>query len=314
MATESRTAVLAAIAGNLAIAVTKFAAAAMTGSSAMLSEGIHSVVDTGNGWLLLVGMHRSRKPADRCHPFGYGQELYFWTFIVAILVFALGGGMSLYEGIKHLQHPAPLKDPTVNFVVLAVAFVFEGASWTVAWRNFHAHQGKRSAWRAIREGKDPVPFAVLFEDSAALVGLVFAFLGVYLGHRFQNPAFDGAASVAIGLLLAATAWILARESRGLLLGESADPEVVAGIEEACRDNPAVVRVAEVLTMHMGPEDVLLNLGVEFRRDLTAADVERAVDEMERAIRDRYPQVRRIFIEADSVGPKRGGQAKKTDER
>jgi cation diffusion facilitator family transporter len=300
MASSSKTAVVAAIAGNLAIAVTKFIAAAMTGSSAMLTEGIHSVVDTGNGGLLLLGMHRSRRRADEQHPFGYGQELYFWTLVVAILIFALGGGMSIYEGIKHIQHPAEVKDPTVNYIVLGLAMVFEGSSWRVAFRVFRQRMGSRSLWQAIRAAKDPVPFAVLFEDSAALLGLVVAFLGIWLGHLLDNPSFDGAASVVIGVILAGVAWLLARESQGLLLGESAQPEVVEGIRALCREHPSVLQVKETLTMHMGPEDILLNLGLEFSHDLGADGVERVVDELERSIQGQYPHVKRIFIEVDSL--------------
>jgi cation diffusion facilitator family transporter len=300
MASSSKKAALAAVAGNSAIAVTKFVAAGITGSSAMLAEAIHSVVDTGNGGLLLFGMKRSRRPADEHHPFGYGQELYFWTLIVSILIFALGGGMSIYEGIKHLQHPSELRNPTVNYIVLAFAMVFEGFSWWVAYRVFRAQVGKRSLWQVIRDAKDPVPFAVFFEDSAAMLGLIVAFLGIWLGHRYDNPYFDGGASVLIGLILAGVAWLLARESQGLLLGESAQPETVAGIRRICREHPSVLQVKEALTMHMGPEDVLVNLGVEFDHGLGADDVERAVDELERSIRDAYPNVKRIFIEVDSI--------------
>ncbi len=300
MASSSKKAVLAAVAGNLAIAVTKFVAAAVTGSSAMLAEAIHSVVDTGNGGLLLLGMRRSRRPADPNHPFGYGQELYFWTLVVSILIFALGGGMSIYEGIKHLQHPSEVKDLAVNYVVLAFAMVFEGLSWSVAFRTFREHRGRRTLWQQIRQAKDPVPFAVFFEDSAAMLGLLVAFIGITLGHVLHNPYFDGAASVVIGLILAGVAWLLARESRDLLLGESAQPEVVAGIRALCDGHPAVLEIKEALTMHMGPEDVLVNLGLEFDHALSADDVERAVDELESSIRGAYPEVKRIFIEVDSI--------------
>src|SRR4051794_25529644 len=200
-AATSKAAVYAAIAGNLAIAVTKFIAAFVTGSSAMLSEGIHSVVDTGNGLLLLLGIRRSRKPPDPNHPFGHGKELYFWTLIVAILIFAVGGGMSLYEGLVHLRHPSELKDPTWNYLVLAVAAAVEGFAWSVAYRHLRKSGGRRNLWSAIRASKDPTTFTVLFEDSAALLGLLVAFLGVYLGHRLHNPYLDGAASVVIGVIL-----------------------------------------------------------------------------------------------------------------
>ncbi len=301
MAHESKPAILAAMAANLAIAITKFVAAALSGSSAMLSEGIHSLVDTGNGGLLLLGIRRSGRAADDQHPFGYGQELYFWTLVVAILIFALGGGMSVYEGIKHVAHPNPLEDPTLSYIVLGLAFAFEATSWGVAMRGLWRAKGKRSVWREIRMGKDPTAWAVVFEDSAALSGLVVAFLGVWLGHRFDQPAFDGGASVVIGLLLAVVAVMLAREAKGLLVGESADPETVAAIRRAAEAHPGVRQVLKVLTLHMGPDDVLLNLDVRFQPELTAEEVARAVDEIEDTVREAFPGVRRIFIEAQSVG-------------
>ncbi len=297
---ESKISVIAAIAANLAIAATKFAAAAVSGSSAMLSEAIHSLVDTGNGALLLLGMHRSRRPADPEHPFGYGSELYFWTLVVAIMIFALGGGMSAYEGIRHLLHPGPIEDPTMNYIVLGAAAVFESISWVFGLRSFLRDKRSQGIWTAIRRSKDPTSFSVLFEDSAALLGLAFAFLGVWLGHRLRNPYLDGVASVAIGLLLAGTALLLARESKGLLVGESADPEVVESIRSLAASNPAVDRVVHALTLQLGPEDVLLNLDLRFRAGLSAGDVARAVDEVEGAVQERHPQVRRIFIEAESI--------------
>jgi len=301
MAESSRTSVLAAIAANLAIAATKFAAAAMTGSSAMLSEGIHSVVDTGNGALLLLGMRRSRKAPDDLHPFGYGQELYFWTLVVAILVFALGGGMSVYEGIKHLHETsAGTASPVVNYIVLGLSFVFEGASWAVATRGFLRVKRRPSIWREIRASKDPTAFAVVFEDSAALLGLIVAFLGVFLSHRLDAPYLDGCASILIGLILAVVAVVLAVESKGLLVGESADPEVVVSIRGIAASQKGVDRVLEVLTLQLGPEDVLLNLDVRFRSELAASDVERVVDEIEDAVRAAHPEVRRIFVEVQSI--------------
>ncbi len=306
MAESSRKAVLAAIVSNLAIAVTKFVAAGMTGSSAMLSEGIHSVVDTGNGALLLLGMRRSRKRPDDLHPFGYGQELYFWTLVVAILIFALGGGMSAYEGIKHLHETgAEMRDPRVNYIVLGLSFLFEGVSWVVAVRGFLRVKGRRTIWREVRASKDPTTFAVVFEDSAALLGLIVAFLGIFLSHRLDAPYLDGCASIVIGLILAVVAVVLAVESKGLLVGESADLEVVASIRRIASGHDGVERVLEVLTLHLGPEDVLLNLDVQFRRGLAASDVERVVDELEEAVRAAHPEVRRIFIEAQAIARREG---------
>jgi cation diffusion facilitator family transporter len=307
-AATSKTAVYAAIAGNLAVAVTKFIAAFLTGSSAMLSEGIHSVVDTGNGLLLLWGIRRSRRPPDPSHPFGHGKELYFWTLIVAILIFAVGGGMSVYEGIVHLRHPSELKDPTWNYVVLALAAVFEGFAWTVAYKQLRETRGRRNLWAAVRASKDPTTFTVLVEDSAAMLGLLVAFLGVYLGQRLHNPYLDGAASIVIGVILGAVAVVLARESKGLLVGESADPEVLASIRALAEADPAVERVGPPLTMHLGPHEVLLNLDIQFRKGLSAAEVEAAVDRLEKAIRAKHPEVKRIFIEAESLTSSRDASA------
>jgi cation diffusion facilitator family transporter len=296
----SQSAVYAAIGGNLAIAVTKFIAASATGSSAMLAEGIHSLVDTGNGLLLLLGIRRSRKPPDPNHPFGHGKELYFWTLIVALLIFAVGGGMSVYEGIVHIRHPSEPKDPTWNYLVLAVAAALEGFAWSVAYRELRKSRGPRNLWSAIRASKDPTTFTVLVEDSAAMLGLLVAFLGVYLGHRFHDPYLDGAASVVIGVILGVVAVVLAHESKGLLVGESADPEVVQSIRALAEADPAVERIGPPLTMHLGPHEVLLNLDIQFRKGLSATEVEAAVDRLEKAIRARHPEVKRIFIEAESL--------------
>ena len=303
---SSKTAVVAAIAANLAIAATKLAAASITGSSAMLSEGIHSLVDTGNGALLLVGLRAARRPADEDHPFGHGKELYFWTLIVAILIFAVGGGMSIYEGISHLQHPSPLENPFWNYLVLGFAMVFESVSWTVAWREFRHTRGERSIFGALHHSKDPSLFTVVLEDSAALLGLVVAFGGVLLSHLLENPYLDGAASIVIGSILAVVAGFLAYESRGLLVGESADPAVVAGISELVLADVDVLQVARLLTMHMGPREVLLNLKLVFRPQLVADDVGTAVDRLEARIRERYPEVRRIYVEA-GLSYEAGGQ-------
>ena len=294
---SSKKAVAAAVLGNLAIAVTKFAAAVVTGSSAMLSEGIHSLVDTGNGLLLLLGMRRSARPADQEHAFGHGKELYFWTFVVAILIFGVGGGMSMYEGILHILRPNPLENPTWNYVVLRFATVFEGMSWTVAWREFRADRGGRGVWQAVRAGKDPALFTVVFEDSAALAGLVVAFGGVTLGHLLEKPYLDGAASIVIGVILAGVAAVLAYESKGLLVGESAAPEVLSDVMAAAAADPAVAQVGRVLTMHLGPRDILLNLKLTFIDGLSTDELEAAVDRVEAAIRHRRPEVKRIFIEA-----------------
>jgi len=300
MAAESRTAIVAAIVGNFLIAVTKLVASALSGSAAMFAEAIHSFVDTGNGGLLLLGIHLSGKPADDRYPFGRGQELYFWTFVVAILIFGLGGGISIYEGIKHVLHPAELEDPTLNYVVLGIATVVEGVAWFIALKGFLAVKGEGSMWRAIRGSKDPTTFAVLLEDTAALSGLVVAFLGVYASHRLGIPELDGAASVVIGFILAGIAAVLAAETRSLLLGESAHSTVVEEVRRIAAGHSAVIEARRPLTMHMGPHDILVNLDLTFRQDLSAGEVARAVDEIESSIQAAHPGIIRIFIEAEAI--------------
>lgn len=286
--------------GNLAIAVMKFVAASITGSSAMLSEGFHSVVDTGNELLLLLGLHRGEQPADRQHPYGYGKELYFWSLIVAMALFGIGGGVAIYEGILHLLHPRPLEDPFWAYVVLGVAAVLEGVSWAFALREMLARKGDYSLWQSIRRSYDPSVFTVLFEDTAALIGLAAAFLGVYLGHRYANPYFDGAASIVIGVTLAVVALLLIRESKALLVGEAAKPEVVASIRELACNEAAIIQVDRVLTMVFGPEEVLLNLEAQFDPALSVAELSAAVCRIEQAIRKRHPAVKRIFLDAASM--------------
>lgn len=299
-ASKKPIAVYGAIAANFAIAVTKFTAAFFTGSSAMLSEGIHSVVDTGNQSLLLLGLQQSRKPADETHPFGYGKELYFWSLIVAIILFSVGGGMSIYEGISHLQHPSEVGDPTWNYVVLGIAVVIETAAFTIALKELLAVKGQENLWQAVRTSKDPSIFVVLFEDAAALAGLAVAFLGIFLGHWFNNPALDGIASISIGLILAAVAIFLAYESKGLLLGESMEKATVRNIRQLAQDDPAVVEVKRPLTMHFGPHEVLLNLDIQFQKGLSGAELASAVDRLEKRIREAHPSIKRIFLEAESI--------------
>jgi cation diffusion facilitator family transporter len=298
MASGSKKVIFAALLGNSLISITKFAAAFITGSSAMLSEGIHSLVDTGNQGLLLYGIARSKRPADEAFPFGHGKEIYFWSFIVAILIFALGGGISIYEGIKHLEHPEPIANPLVNYVVLGLAMVFEGAAWFFAFREFSRAKGKWGYLEAVQRAKDPSIFVVLFEDTAAMLGLIVAFLGVALTQITGNYLFDGTASIIIGLILIGTAVWLAYETKGLLIGESADQDVVRGVREMVRANTAVDCVNEVLTMHMGPDFVLLNMSVDFRDSISADEVERAISTMDSKIKLQFPHVKRIFIEAE----------------
>jgi cation diffusion facilitator family transporter len=302
MASESRTAIFAAIAGNLAIAATKFVAATITGSSAMLSEGIHSLVDTGNGGLLLLGVRKSKKPPDAAHPFGHGKELYFWSLIVAILIFALGGGMSVYEGVIHLAHPHHSPDPTWNYVVLGFAIIFESASFYFALKAFRKEMGNNGVWGTIHASKDPTTFTILFEDTAAILGLIVAFLGIFLGHLLNNPYLDGVASITIGVILGVVAGFLAYESKGLLIGEGVNKETLSSIRAIARSDPAVMKVRKALTMHFGPNDVLLTLDIQFQTELTASEIAATVDELEKKIRDRHPEIKHIFIEAKSLTP------------
>ena len=300
MASGSKKVIFAALAGNTLIAVTKFVAAFFTGSSAMLSEAIHSLVDTGNQGLLLYGMRQARRPADKNFPFGHGKEIYFWSFVVAILIFALGGGISVYEGIHHILHPQPPANPMVNYAVLGLAIVFEGAAWLFALREFRHTKGGNGYIRAINQAKDPAVIVVLFEDSAALLGLLVALVGIALSHVTGNLIFDGSASVIIGLILIGTSIWLARETKGLLIGESADPKIVAGINAIVRQSSIVEGVNEVLTMHMGPEFILVTMSVDFVDSATADMVERQIVSLDLEIKERFPRVKRVFIEAEKM--------------
>jgi cation diffusion facilitator family transporter len=269
----------------------------------MISEGIHSLVDTGNGGLLLLGMDRAKRPADPGHPFGHGKALYFWSLVVAVSIFGIGGGMSLYEGVSHIRHVAPgaeLSDPTVNYIVLAVALVVEGFSFSVAIRQFWTAKGDRGPWQFIRESKDPSLYTVVLEDSAAMAGLVFAFLGVFFGHLLGNPYLDGAASIAIGLLLMAVAFVLAAETKGLLLGEGVSDAALAELRALVEADGDVERAGDILTMYMGPNDLLVNLGVSFRPGITAEAMHESIRRIETVIAGRYPECTRVYIEAESL--------------
>ncbi len=299
----SKTAVIAAIAGNLLIAVIKFIAAAITGSSAMISEGIHSLVDTGNGGLVMLGMKQATRPADEIHPFGYGKSIYFWTQIVAISIFGIGGGMSLYEGISHIRHVAPaaeMGDPTAAYIVLAIALFVEGGSFSVAMKQFRLAKGDMGAWQYIKESKDPSLYTIVLEDSAAMLGLVFAFLGIFLGHLFNNAYLDGVASIVIGLLLMSVAGILASRTMGLLLGEGVTPDELKDIWTRVESDPAVERAGMILTMYMGPHDLLVNMGVCFAAGTTAEQMHEAIRRIETDLKKAYPQINRVYIEAESL--------------
>lgn len=294
-------AVYGAIAANFIIAVIKYIVAFLTGSSAMLSEGIHSTADTGNQLLLLLGIRQSRKPADESHPFGHGQELYFWSLIVAIILFSAGGGMSVYEGITHLQHPTEMTNPGWNYAVLIVAFFVEGIAWFIALRELLKYQETgESFWKSLRSSKDPSVFVVFGEDTAAMSGLVVAFLGVFLGHQFNSHYPDAIASIIIGIILAIVAIFLAYESKSLLVGETADPKIVEGVNKLVLSNPAVEKLRRPLTMHLGPNEILLNLDVQFKERIETSQLVKVIDELETQIQDEYPSVRQIFIEVEGL--------------
>jgi cation diffusion facilitator family transporter len=297
---KSKIAILAAIAGNLAIAVTKFVAAVFTGSSAMLSEAIHSVVDTGNGLLMLLGVRKSQKPPDSDHPFGHGHELYFWTLIVGVLIFAVGGGMSVYEGIEHILHPRFTENVGWSYAVLVMAVVFEGTSWLFGWKAFSAERGRKGVLKAIHETKDPSTFTVLLEDSAALLGLIFAFGGIFLGSQLGLPHLDGVASVLIGLLLCGVAVLMVYESKGLLIGEGLDHESLKSIRALVEADPGVEWVGHLHTMYLGPHEVLLTIELRFHGHISSLEVRQAARRLREGIQSQHPDVRRIFFGAEAL--------------
>ncbi len=288
--------IYAALLANLGIAVAKFIAAAITGSSSMLTEGVHSMVDTGNQGLLLYGQHRAKRPPDAEHPFGYGRELYFWAFVVAILIFGLGAGVSIYEGWRHIVEPEPLRDPLINYVVLAIAFALEGTSWGIAMREFAAaSKGDASWWQAVRNSKDPATFIVLFEDSAALAGLSVAAIGVWASHAWGDPRIDGWASIAIGVILAGVAALLARESKGLLIGERADPEMIRDIRAMLEAEPCITAVNHVRTVHTAPDRIFVAISADFSDTLPMGEAESLVERLEHRLKAKLPQLSSIYI-------------------
>ena len=284
-----------ALLGNLIIAVAKFIGAFITSSAAMLSEAVHSVVDTLNEILLLYGLKKSQQPPDEEHPFGYGRELYFWSFIVALLVFALGAVVSIYQGVHHIFEPEPISSPFINYVILVVAFLCEGFSWLTALKGFRKYKGNMGYFEAFRKSKDPTTFTVLFEDSAALVGLVIAFLGVFLSHYFHAPTLDGIASILIGCILAIVAFLMARETKGLLMGESADPALPKHILELVQQDHAVLYANGVLTQQMGAHQVIASLSLEFKDNLTSDEIEACVNRLEIRVKHLHPEIVGLFI-------------------
>jgi cation diffusion facilitator family transporter len=295
VAISSRTSVYAALIGNILVAITKGVAAALTHSSAMLSEAVHSLVDCGNEVLLLYGQKRAARPPDTDHPFGYGRELYFWSFVVALLIFALGAGVSVYEGVLHILKPEPIRNPLVNYIVLALAAVFEGGSWVVSFKQFRSASGNRELYEAFRRSKDPPSYMVLFEDSAALLGIAFAALGTFTSTTFDEPRLDGVASILIGLVLAAVAILLARESKSLLIGEPAEGELVEAIRKEAASADGVVRTNGVFTSHLAPDNVVVLLSLEFEDRLAVPELEQVVAQIETAIRRKHPEVMSLFV-------------------
>ncbi|WP_151805966.1 cation diffusion facilitator family transporter [Acinetobacter bereziniae] len=295
MSDSNKIVVYAALLGNLAIALVKFIAAYITNSSAMLSEAVHSVVDTLNEILLLYGLKKSQQPANYQHPFGYGRELYFWAFIVALLVFALGAMVSIYQGIQHIRHPEVIESPLVNYVVLGFAMLCEGTSWFIALKSFKKMKGKMGYFESFRRSKDPTTFTVLFEDSAALIGLIIAFVGIFCAQQFDLPILDGIASILIGVVLAISALLLARETKGLLMGETADPKLRHNVLEVAQEDPAVYSANGVLTEQMGAHQVIASLSLEFNDGLTSDEIEACVNRIEVKIKSIHPEIMALFV-------------------
>ncbi len=291
----SRTAIIAALIGNLLIAVTKGIAALVTGSSAMTSEAVHSLVDTGNEVLLLYGQHRASKPPDSNHPFGYGRELYFWCFVVALLIFAVGAGVSAYEGVIHIRHPEMIEQVWINFLVLGFAFLFEGISWWFGWKTFARVRKSRSIWATVVASKDPTTFMVLFEDSAALIGIVIAAVATFASWKLRLPWIDGLGSILIGVVLAAISVLLARESKELLIGERASPKLSEDLRRTVEADPCILAVVDITTTQMAPDQVIAALSVEIDQSLRVPQVEKLIRRIEKGMHARFPQLFRIFI-------------------
>lgn len=309
MKAESTRVLVIALAANVGIAIAKFVAAAITGSSAMLTEGVHSLVDSTNQLLLMYGQKRAARPPDAIHPAGYGRELYFWSFVVALLVFALGAGVSVYEGVLHITEPEPAVSPLVGYIVLFVAFALEGGSTVAAFREFNAGRGQRSWWQALIGTKDTTNVIVLLENGAAMAGIIVAAIGLALSQLTGDPRFDGVASILIGLLLGAVALFLAREAKGLLIGEAADPALIEGVRRAAT-REGVMGVGEIMTLHNAPDQIVAAVNVDFDNRLSAADVERIVDAIERDLQAAYPAISRVYIRPHEdagvkFGPGRG---------
>ncbi len=300
MASGSKKVIYAALIGNGMIAISKFFAASVTGSSAMLSEGVHSLVDTGNQGLMLLGLHRAKKQPDAKHPFGYGMEVYFWSFMVAVLIFALGSGISIYEGIHAILEPRAISEPIWNYSILSLGIIFEGWAWSVAYREFKKSIGTQSMWSAIKRSKDPTIFTVLLEDTAALTGLIVAMAGIYLSQALEMPVLDGVSSVLIGCILAAVAIILSIECKGLLIGEAASKETLQNVRNIINAEKSILELNELRSMHLGPQDILITISVDFADGIKAEDIEKTISNLETQIKGQHPFVKRLYIEAQNV--------------
>jgi cation diffusion facilitator family transporter len=296
---SSRRVIYAAILGDFLIGITKLTAAAWTGSSSLLSEGVHSIVDTGNGFLLLYGLHRSATRPDLEHPLGYGREIYFWSFVVAVLLFAFGAGVSLYQGVVHVLDPEPVQHVAASYAVLGISALFDGTTWWLALRNFRGERRYSQVLNAIRESKDPPSFMVLFEDSAALAGILVAFAGIYLSVRLNLPVLDGVGSILIGLILGVTAWLLAKETKSLLIGERADPGIVDSIMRVAGQIDGIDHANGILTVHLAPKEILVALSLEFADKLRTPEIEAKVVELERCVRLSHPEVVAVFVKPQS---------------
>lgn len=297
---ESRLAIVASVGANVLIAASKFTAAALTGSSAMLAEAVHSSVNSMDGTLLYLGHRRSRRPPDEQHPLGHGKELYFWSLIVAVLFFGLGGGMSIYEGILHVITRRPIENPLASYVVLGISFAFDASSFVVAARQFNRARRGRPVFTMLRATKDPTLATLVLEDSADLVGIALAFVGILLSSHFGVHWADGAASIAIGLVMTALATFLMIESHGLLIGESASRELRTVVRRMAAGADRIVSVDRPVTMQLGAESVLVGLDVEFDPGATARDIARAIEKLEEGIQRERPDVHYLYIEARSL--------------
>lgn len=295
MTGKSNVAIYGAIAANVLIAISKFIAAIFTGSSAMMAEGIHSVIDTGNGLLLLLGMKKSKRPADKTHTFGYGMEAYFWSFVVSILIFALGGGFAIYEGIHSLQHPEIVQDPLWNYWVLGAAVLFEGTSLIIAIRTFKKSYPTGNLFSNIIKSKDPPNFVIILEDSAAVFGLLIAFLGIFISRHYQNPYADGVASICIGVVLVAVAIFLARETKGLLLGESAASVVIQRIEKILAASKSIKKFGYPKSIHLGPDMILVVVEISLHKDPSTESAKDILNDLRNEIKEKCPNVSQLYL-------------------